>query len=158
LRAALAKWLPKVDPAVLHRTVNYREEQTLEKVDVELRPSDRQGCKRHDRLRLRFSLMVEKEESGQYLVRAPKLLDPPLAFYCYSLEELKEVAARELASYFSSTSLEELLQYEYQRQEYLDEIEISYAPLKPQQEKKRKEEAEESNSWALRASGVNLTA
>jgi ATP-dependent Clp protease ATP-binding subunit ClpC len=158
LRVALAKWLPKVDPAVLHRAVNYREEQSLEKVDVELRPSDRHGRKRHDRLRLRFSLMVEKEESGQYLVRVPKLLEPPLAFYCYSLEELKEVAARELASYFSATSLEELLEYEYQRQEYLDEIEVSYAPLKPQQEKKRKEEAEESSFWALRASGVNLTA
>src|SRR5439155_23961073 len=48
VRAALAKWLPKVDPAHLHTYANYREDQSIEKVDIELRPADRQGRQQHD--------------------------------------------------------------------------------------------------------------
>ena len=57
------------------------------------------------------------EEDNQYLVSVPKLLDPPLSFFCYSLDELRDVATRELAAYFSKHSLEDLLPYQYQRQE-----------------------------------------
>jgi ATP-dependent Clp protease ATP-binding subunit ClpA/protein subunit release factor B len=157
LSIALAKWLAKADAAELNRYSNYREGQSLEKVDVELRPSDRHGRKRHDRLKIKMSLLLSREEDGQFLVSVPKLADPPLAFYCYSREELTEAATRELSAYFSGRSLEELLAYEHQRQEFLDEVEVSFSPLKPQQEKKKREE-EDEDAWALKASGINLTA
>ena len=158
VREALQKWLAKADPAELGRLTNYRDGQYLETVEVELRPEDRHGQKRNDRLRLKFSLMLEKQANEQYLVSVPRLLDPPLSFYCFSVEELREVASRELAAYFSKTSLEELLEYEYQRQEFLDELEVSFSPLKPQKERKKRADEEDSEFWALKASGVNLTA
>src|SRR5262249_61123667 len=94
----------------------------------------------------------------QSLAGAPKLAGPGPSFYCYALEELPEVATRELAAYFSDTSLEALLPYRHGRQEYLDEIEVSFTPLKPQQEKKRKRDEDEPEGWALKASGLNLSA
>lgn len=158
VREALEKWLAKADPAELGRLTNYREGQFLETVEVELRPEDRHGQKRKDRVRHKFSLMLEKLESQQYLVTVPRLLDPPLQFYCFSLDELRETASRELATYFSKASLEELLEYEYQRQEFLDELEVSFNPLKPQRERKKGKDEEEREFWALKASGMNLTA
>ncbi len=158
IREALEKWLAKVDPSSLHRYNNYREGTRLEKVELELRPSDREGKKRHDRLRLKFSLLVNPEEDGQFLISVPKLQSPPLSFYCYRLDELKEVAAREIASYFSGVSLEELIQYQHERQEFLDEVEASFAPLKPQKVRAKKDAEEERDYWAIRQSGVNLTA
>jgi ATP-dependent Clp protease ATP-binding subunit ClpA/protein subunit release factor B len=158
LRDALRKWLSKADPSLLNQYSNHREGQYLEKVDVELRPQDRHGRKRHDRVKLRFSLMITKEEDGQYRVSVPKLAEPELAFYCYSLEELPETAAREISAYFSGTSLEDLLDYQYGRQEFLDEVDVNFSPLKPQRERKKKTEEDPEYSWALRSSGVNLTA
>ena len=157
VRAALEKWLATADPASLANYGNYHPEQCLEKVDVELRPSDRRGRKRHDKVRMRFSLLVTPAD-GQFLVRVPKLLDPPLAFYCYSLEELPEAAGRELAAYFSDISLEDLLPFQYQRQEVLDEVQVSFTPLKPQKERKRSHLEADTEHWALKASGVNLSA
>ena len=153
----LERWLGKVAPATLSRYTNFRESQSLEKVDVELRPTDRRGKKRSDRLRLKVSLLVSREEDGQYLVIVPKLTSPRLSFYCYNLEEMQEVAARELAAYFSETSLEDMVQYQYQRQEFLDSVDVSFTPLAPDKEKKDKEK-DDSSFWALKASGVNLTA
>src|SRR4028118_1882481 len=57
IEQALAKWLAKADPTLLHRYSNYREGQFLEKVDVELRPTDRHGKKRSNKIKLRFSLL-----------------------------------------------------------------------------------------------------
>src|SRR2546421_12881946 len=68
LRQALEKWLAKADTATLNRYVNFREGQSLEKVDVELRPSDRHGRKRRDKVQIRFSLLLGPEEEGQRLV------------------------------------------------------------------------------------------
>ena len=158
IEQALAKWLAKADPTLLHRYSNYREGQYLEKVEVELRPAGRDGKKRHDKLKIKFSLLLTKQEDGQYLVTVPKLSDPPHAFYCYKLEELKEVTTRELSTYFSDYALEDLLDYEYQRQEFLDEVEVSFTPLKPQKEKKQKDDDGDYGFWALKSAGVNLSA
>lgn len=119
-------------------------EKWLGKVDVELRPSDRHGRKRHDQIRIKFSLLLTKEDSGQYLISVPKLTAPPLSFYCYKLDELRDAATRELSAYFSDHALEDLLDYQHQRQELLDEIEVSFTPLKPHKEKKKKEEDQKS--------------
>jgi ATP-dependent Clp protease ATP-binding subunit ClpA len=158
VREALEKWLAKADPALLHYYTNYKEGQRLEKVEVELRPSDRHGRKRHDKIKIKFSLLLTPEESGQYVVSVPKLIWSPLAFYCYKLDELKDVATRELSAYFSNYSLEGLLYYQHERQESLDEVEVSFTPLKPQNETKKKPEQEDPRFWALRSAGVNLTA
>jgi ATP-dependent Clp protease ATP-binding subunit ClpC len=158
IREALEKWLTRVEPSALHRYDNYREGARLEKVELELRPAGKEGKKRHEKLRLKFSLLVNPEDDGQYLVSVPKLQSPPLSFYCYSLDELKETASREIASYFSAESLEELLQYRYERQEFLDETEVSFTPLKPQKAREKKDSEEERDYWAIRQSGINLTA
>lgn len=158
IREALEKWLARVDPSALHRYDTYKVGARLEKVELELRPSGLEGKKRHDKVRLKFSLLVIPEENGQYLISVPKLNSPPLAFYCYRLDELKEVASREIASYFSEESLEELLQYQYERQEFLDEVEVDFTPLKPQKVRQKKDAEEEHDYWAIRQSGMNLTA
>lgn len=158
LRIALEKWLKKVEPAMLNSIINYREGQSLETVEVEIRPADRTKRKRHDKVKIKLSLLITPEEGGQYLVSVPRLVSPMLSFFCYSLDELKETAAREIQTYFSEHTLEEILEYQYQRQEYLDEIEVSFTPLKPQREKKKKDEKDEGNFWALGSSGVDLSA
>lgn len=158
IRIALEKALRHVDPSTLSHYSNFREGQNLETVDLELRPSDSKKRKRHDRIRLKFSLIVSPEEDGQYLVDVPKLTSPRLSFFCYRLDELKDVATRELAAYFADHSLEDLLDYRYQRQEMLDEIEVSFTPLKPQREKKRKDEEADVFFWALKEAGVDLSA
>lgn len=155
---ALAKWLARADPADLNRYTNFKEGQSLEKVEVELRPSDRHGHKRRDKVQIKFSLLLQKEENEQYLVSVPKLTDPPLSFFCYAQAELKETATRELAAYFSEMALEDLLFYEHQRQELLDDLEVNFSPLKPQAEKKKSGEQEDSHFWALKTAGVNLSA
>ncbi|MDQ7826071.1 MAG: AAA family ATPase [Candidatus Eremiobacteraeota bacterium] len=157
VRIALEKWLARVDPSHLAMLSNHRPGETLEKVEVELRPSDSRGKKRHDRVKLTVSLMVTPEEGSQLLVSAPKLASPPLSFYCYSMAELREAATREIAAYFSSFTLEEILPYCYQRQEFLDEIEVAFTPMKPFREKKEKEQ-DEGCFWALRGAGINLSA
>jgi ATP-dependent Clp protease ATP-binding subunit ClpA/protein subunit release factor B len=157
VREALEKWLSRCDPDALHRADNYRLEQRLERVEVELRANDSRGRKRRDRVKLKISLMVTREEE-QYRVMAPKLTEPPLSFFCYNLDELEETASRELAAYFADFSFEALLPYQYDRQEYLDTIEVEFSPLKPQREKKRAEKEEEFVSWALKNSAVNLSA
>ncbi len=168
VREALEKWLRSADPSLLHRYSNWKEGQYLEKVVIEIRPSDAQGKKRRDKARFAWSLLVEKEtdkdkdkkdkEQVQYLISVPKLADPPLSFYCYDLSELQETATRELSTYFSDSTLEELLEYEADRQEFLDELEVSFSPLKPQQEKKKAKEQDNRAFWALKSAGVNLSA
>lgn len=158
VRQALAKWLAKADPGELNHYTNYREGQSLEKIELELRSEDRHGRKRRDKIRLQFSLLLTKQDDEQFLVSVPKLTSPPLSFFCYRRDELKETATRELAAYFSDHTLEELLAYEYQRQELLDEVEVSFTPLKPQQEQKQTAQQDDASFWALQAAGINLNA
>lgn len=158
VRQALAKWLARADVSELNAYNIYREEQTLEKVEIELRPEGRNERKRRDKLRLKVSLLVTREDDGQYLVRVPKLLSPQLAFYCYQLSELPTTAGQELAAYFTDHTLEEILPYQHQRQEFLETIEVSFSPVKPQAERKKTKEEEDAHFWALKSVGVNLTA
>lgn len=151
---ALAKRLGEMEPEAL-QYVALRPNQTLEKVTVELRPTDRHGKRRRDVLKLTLSLMLTPEEDGQILVSAPRLRHPPLSFYINNREELQEVAQLELAQYFHGESLETLLMYQSSRQEFLDTLEVDF---KPKQARDRVEEEEEEGFWALRQSGTNLTA
>lgn len=151
---ALTKRLSELEPEALHH-VALRPNQSLEKVTVELRPTDRQGKRRRATLKLTVSLILTPEEEGQSLVSAPRLRYPPLSFYIARREELHEVAQLELAQYFHGDSFESLLGYQAARYESLDVLEVEFKPKKASE---KDEEEEEESFWALKASGVNLTA
>jgi predicted RNase H-like HicB family nuclease len=101
---ALAKRLSDMPPELLNH-VALRPHQSLEKVTVELRPTDQQGKRRRDAVKLTVSLILTPEEDGQILVSAPRLSDPPLSFFIARHSELNEVAQLELAQYFHNASL-----------------------------------------------------
>jgi ATP-dependent Clp protease ATP-binding subunit ClpA/predicted RNase H-like HicB family nuclease len=151
---ALAARLSEIDPDELHRYAP-RPNQRMEKVSVELRPTDRHGKRRRDMLRLNLSLLLTPEEDGQFLVSVPKLRYPPLSFYVAAEGELGEIAQLELSQYFHGEALETIAQYQGARYETLDELEVEFRP-KRAVDKQDEEDAE--SFWALKASGVNLTA
>ncbi len=127
----LERWLPLADPEWLARSANLRDGQALKVAQVELRPHDRRGARRNDKVKMTFSLLVEPEEDGQRLVRVPRVKNPPLCFHWHPDDKLEDVAARELAAFFGHYTIEELQKYQYGRQEYLDEIEVSFTPVSP---------------------------
>jgi ATP-dependent Clp protease ATP-binding subunit ClpA/protein subunit release factor A/predicted RNase H-like HicB family nuclease len=150
---ALAKRLSEIEPASLSLFA-LKPNQSLEKVTVELRPTDRHGKRRRDHVRLTMSLLLTPEDD-QILVSVPRLRYPPLSFYITSREELQPTAQLELIQYFHGDTFETLLQYQIARQETLDTLEVEF---KPQKTTEKDEELEEESFWALKASGTNLTA
>jgi ATP-dependent Clp protease ATP-binding subunit ClpA/protein subunit release factor A len=151
---ALEKRLAEMDPDTLYLFA-LRPNQSLERVTVELRPTDRHGKRRRNSFQLTISLLLTPEEDGQILVSAPRLRHPPLAFYIAQREELEAVARLELAQYFYDESFERLLLYRAARQETIDALEVKFKPKKAAD---KLEEEEDESFWALRQSGINLTA
>ncbi|MFP4439905.1 MAG: AAA family ATPase, partial [Chloroflexaceae bacterium] len=151
---ALEKRLAEMDPDTLYLFA-LRPNQSLERVMVELRPTDRHGKRRRNSFQLTISLLLTPEEDGQILVSAPRLRHPPLAFYIAQREELEAVARLELAQYFYDESFERLLLYRAARQETIDSLEVKFKPKKAAD---KLEEEEDESFWALRQSGINLTA
>lgn len=151
---ALMKRLAEM-PAESLQLVEFKPNQSLEKVAVELRPTDRHGRRRRDSLRLTISLLLTPEDSGQILVSAPRLRYPPLSFYVANAAELNPIAQLELAQYFHGESFETLQQLQAARHEYLDTLEVEFKPKKTVE---ADDEREEEGFWALKQSGVNLTA
>lgn len=151
---ALAQRLAELEPQTLH-LFEFQPNQTLEKVTVELRPTDHQGKRRRNKIKLTVSLLLTPEEDGQILVMAPRLRHPPLTFYVNRSEELGEVAQLELAQYFHEASLEHILLHQPARYETLDTLEVEFKPKKATD---RASEEEDERFWALKASGVNLSA
>jgi ATP-dependent Clp protease ATP-binding subunit ClpC len=151
---ALAKRLSEM-PAEYLQHVGLGPNQALEKVTVELRPTDQQGKRRRDAVKLTVSFILTPEEDGQILVSAPRLNDPPLSFFIARHAELNDVAQLELAQYFHHASFEQLLFYRAARYETLDTLEVEF---KPKTAVERVEEEEKENFWALRQCGINLTA
>jgi ATP-dependent Clp protease ATP-binding subunit ClpC len=151
---ALARRLAELEPETLHLYA-LRPNQSLEKVTVELRPTDRYGKRRRETLRLTMSLLLTPEDDGQILVSVPRLRYPPLSFYVARREELLETAQLELIQYFHGEPFETILAYQIARQETLDTLEVEFKPKKATD---RDKEEEQESFWALKASGVNLTA
>jgi len=151
---ALVKRLSEM-PADYLNHVALRPNQSLEKVTIELRPTDPQGKRRRNAVKLTVSLILTPEEDGQILVSAPRLDSPPLSFFIANRAELNDVAQLELAQYFHQTSFEQLLFYRAARYETLDTLEVEF---KPKTAVERVKEEEEENFWALKESGSNLTA
>lgn len=154
LAEALEQRLSELEPETLHRYA-MPPNQRLERVTVELRPTDRHGRRRRDTLRLTISLLLTPEDGGQILVSAPTLRQPSLAFYVKDAAELHETAQLELIQYFHGESLEDLLPFQAARHESLDVLEVQFTPKKAAE---REQQIEEERFWALKASGVNLTA
>lgn len=151
---ALERRLGEIEPEALHRHA-MPANQRLERVTVELRPTDQHGRRRRDNVRLTLSLLLTPEEGGQILVSAPTLRLPPLSFYVKDAAELRETAQLELIQYFHGESLEELLEHQAARHETLDVLELQFTPKKAAE---RQDQEEAERFWALKASGVNLTA
>ena len=151
---ALAKRLADVDHDLLH-VYAFKPNQSLEKVAVELRPTDQNSRRRRNTVKLSVSLLLSPEEDGQILISAPRLRQPPLTFYVARREELAEVAQLELAQYFHEEPVEAILALQASRYETLDTLEVEFRPKKATD---KEDEQEEEKFWALKASGVNLTA
>lgn len=151
---AIVKRLAELDPDSLHAYA-MPSGQTLERATVELRPTDRHGKRRRDTVRLTISLLLTPEEGGQILVSVPTLRYPPLSFYVKGPDELHEVAQLELIQYFHGDALESIVGRQAARYETLDVLEVEFRPKKVAE---REEEQEQESFWALKASGVNLTA
>lgn len=133
---------------------------SLQRVEVQLRPIDRKSRKRRrERVRLTFSVLVSAEEDGQLLVTVPRLGPPPLTFYVFNQDELQQVAAVELASWFDSAPLEQLVEYRGTHREYLDVLEVDVPIKKPgKQAANAPEGASRNPFWALREVGLNISA
>lgn len=151
---ALERSLAELEPEALHRYA-LRPNQRLEPIAVELRPTDRHGKRRRSPVTIQLSLLVTPEEDGQILVSAPALRAPPLSFYVNQEEELRSVAQLELAQYFYGESFEEAIAHHKARHESLDVLEVSFTPRRAAE---RQDDAEQERFWALKASGVSLTA
>jgi ATP-dependent Clp protease ATP-binding subunit ClpC len=150
----LAKRLSDLSPES-YQHVALKPNQSLEKVTVELRPTDQHGKRRRESIKLTMSLMLTPGDEGQILVSVPRLRHPPLAFYVPSREELFTIAQLELIQYFHGASFETLLAFQAARQESLDVLEVEFKPKKPTDEE---EEEEQDSFWALKQSGINMTA
>jgi len=114
----------------------------LRTVSVEFQPIGRSGRRRKTKLEIIFSLIVIPY-SEQYLVIVPKL-SPPMRFYLDSLDNLDKVAADELKNYFYGSTAEEIMEYEYAKEEKIDNISVHAkvrAPLeKINEDRKTKKE------------------
>ena len=126
---ALVKRLSEM-PADYLNHVALRPNQSLEKVTVELRPTDQKGKRRREALKLTVSFILTPEEEGQILVSAPRLDSPSLSFFIAKRSELNEVAQLELAQYFHEFSFEQLLLYRAARYETLDTLEVEFKDRK----------------------------
>jgi predicted RNase H-like HicB family nuclease len=151
---ALARYLAEVSPADIQHLV-LRPNQKLEQVSVEVRPTGPDGKRRRNILQLNVHVLVTPQDDGQLLVTVPRLSDPPLAFYCASLEELPATAQAELAQYFYGRSLEEIMLYQGNRYETIDEMEVEF---KPRSAAQKVAETQDEQFWALRQCGLLLTA
>jgi ATP-dependent Clp protease ATP-binding subunit ClpC len=151
---ALAIRLSEVEPDQLH-LYTFQSNQSLEKVTVELRPTDQNNKRRRNQLKLTMSLLLTPQEDGQTLVEVPRLRTPSLSFYVSQSDDLQEIAQLELLQYFYGDSLEDLRKYEAARHETLDTLEIDFRSKKATD---KEDEEEQETFWALKASGTNLTA
>ncbi len=164
LSEALQDRLNGMPPQFLHN-IEYDEGLTLHKVHVEVRPLDRKTQKkRREQVRLLFSVLVKKdEESDQLIVTVPKAGLPPLSFYVYQWDELQQTASTELAHWLDGLALDQLLELQHARSETLETLEVEIQLRKPKEVAssnpfERRLGEEEQRFWALRETGINLTA
>ena len=151
---ALTKQLSEIEPELLHLYA-LRPNQSLEKVTVELHPTDRHGKRRRESLKLAMSLLLTPEEDGQILVSVPRLRHPPLSFYIANRDELYQVAQLELIQYFHGDPFDTIRQHQAARYEALDTLEVEFKPKKAAD---KADEEEDESFWALKQSSTNLTA
>ncbi len=150
---ALVQFLAEMEPASIQQYA-FHPKQSLERITVELRPTDRHGKRRRNSFKLTVSLLLTYHDDDQILVTAPRLRSS-LSFFIVKKEDLAEIAPLELLQYFHGDSFETLLRYQAARQESLDTLEVDF---KPKKARDKQDEEEEDSFWALKQSGTNLTA
>ena len=160
LAEALVQRVKEIPARNLH-SLEFDTGISLRKVKVELRPIDRKTRKkRREQVRLTVSLLVKKDEDGQFIVSVPKLGAPPLVFYAFNWGELDSTAVHELTAWFDGMTLEQILDYRHARTETLDTLSIDVSLRKPKEEAESEgfQGGTSQKFWALRETGINLTA
>ncbi len=157
---ALIQRLEHMDPGHVDN-VAAKPQQSLRHVTVELHPKRSDGRKRRNSFSLNTSLLVTPLD-GQIRVQAPRLAQSdshlPLGFYVRNVEELADVAQIEIAEFFSGAPLEVLENFQGSRYETIDTLAIEFKPRSPIRSSEENQEMDNIDFWALRASGVNMTA
>ncbi len=131
----------------------------LMRVTVQLRPKRGDGRRRREPFALQVSLVVTPG-ADELMVQAPRLRESgsqrPLTFFARSRDELPVVAQAEISEYFADEPMETLADRQGGRHEAIDTLTVAFKPKSPV--RSATEQAEASSFWALRASGVDLTA
>lgn len=164
LSEAIKKRVEETPSARLHR-YEFDSNIYLHKAEVEIRPVDRKKRnKRREKVKLFFSLLVTPQEDGQLYVTVPKLGPNGPSFYAFNASELDQEAMVELVNWFDNSSLDQLLEVQYSRSEYLETLEVE-VPIKKVKERELTSgdrpglfETKEDSFWALRDIGINMTA
>ncbi|HRE46808.1 MAG TPA: AAA family ATPase [Aggregatilineales bacterium] len=162
LSEAITERVRAIQPQFLHQ-LDFDSSITLQKVVVPLRPVDRRKNlkKRREQIKMQFSLIVKPEDDGQFFITVPKVGQPPLSFYAYSKEEIPTQAVVELTNWFDDATLEHLTTFKHARSEALETLELDISLKKP---KEKEDEIgglgrdEKESFWALKETGVNMTA
>ncbi len=138
-----------------------RSGHALTRRSFEVRPKRGDGRRRREPYTLAVSLVLTPGDD-RIMVQAPRLREPdtrrPLTFFVRNRDELDAVAQAEVAEYFADVPLEALPDYQAARHEDIDTLGVSFKPKSPVRSAAEKVEASASHFWALRASGINLTA
>lgn len=164
LSEIIKKRVEETPPARLHR-YEFDSGIYLHKTSVEIRPVDRKKRnKRREKIKLFFSLLVQPQEDSQLYVTVPKLGPNGPSFYAFNAAELEQEAMIELVNWFDNSSLDQLLEFQYARSEYLETLEVD-VPIKKTKEREITAgdrpglfETKEDSFWALREIGINMTA
>ena len=160
LAEALVQRVKEIPARNLH-SLEFDTGISLRKVKLELRPIDRKTRKkRREQVRLTVSLLVKKDEDGQFIVSVPKLGRAALVFYAYNWGELDATAIHELTAWFDGMTLEQILDYRHARTETLDTLTVDVSLRKPKEESEGEgfQGSRSQHFWALRETGINLTA
>ena len=138
-----------------------RSGHALTRRSFEVRPKRGDGRRRREPYTLAVSLVLTPGDD-RIMVQAPRLREPdtrrPLTFFVRNRDELAAVAQAEIAEYFADVPLAALPDYQAARHEDIDTLGVSFKPKSPVRSATEKVEASASHFWALRASGINLTA
>ncbi|MEZ4769320.1 MAG: AAA family ATPase [Caldilineales bacterium] len=157
---ALMQRLADMDPAHVNDLAATPGTQ-LFKTQVELFPRYPDGRRRRNSFHLLVSLILIPAD-GQFMVQAPLLTmqpyNQPLVFFSRPEDDLEELAKAEISEYFGGAPLEVLQNFQGMRYENIETLTVEFTPKSPIQSDKDRKEMEEADFWALRSSGVNLTA
>ncbi len=157
---ALIQRLEEIDPARVNELAA-TPGTWLQMIAVELHPKRADGRRRRNSFLLHINLLLTPVDD-QLMVQAVRLKVPPyeypLTFYVRQVDDLNEVAQAEIAEYFADAPLEAMQGFQGSRYEVIETIHVTFKPKSPILSEQEQQDHQDRDFWALRASGVNLTA